>query len=71
MRKHHVRKAVTLAAAGGLLMGAGCSFSGLAANVWKGFGYSLGGIPAQIVTDLFIADLVDNIIGNNNNNTGA
>jgi hypothetical protein len=32
--------------------GGGASFNTLATNVWKGFGYALGGIPAQIVADL-------------------
>ena len=35
----------------GTLLGGGCSINGLARNVWAGFGYAIGGLPAQFVID--------------------
>lgn len=58
MRKFSKLAALTLT--GGLVLGSGCSFGGLTNNIWKGFGYALGGIPANIVSDLVLANfLVD------------
>lgn len=49
MRLNKFSKLAALTLTGGLVLSGGCGFSGLLGNVWKGFGYSLGGIPANIV----------------------
>lgn len=56
------RKAFALLVTGGLLLGSGCSFRGLASNIWIGFGRSIGSIPANVVNDLFIAPFIDAIL---------
>ncbi len=57
------KKALALLATGGMLLGSGCSFDSLLTNVWKGFGYSLGGLPADLVTQLFLQDFLDSLVG--------
>lgn len=49
MRLNKFSKLAALTLAGGLVLGSGCSLNGLLRNVWVGFGYSLGSIPADIV----------------------
>lgn len=66
MRIKKFSKLAAMALTGGLVLGSGCSFNGLARNVWAGFGYALGGIPADLVTNLFLADLIDAVDGDNN-----
>ncbi len=56
MRKFSKLAALTLT--GGLVLGGGCTFSGLTNNIWKGFGYSLGGIPANILSDFVLANFI-------------
>ena len=36
----------------GTMLNGGCSIEGLLKNMWAGFGYSLGGLPAQYLIDL-------------------
>jgi len=38
----------------GTILGSGCSFNGLARNIWAGFGYAIGGLPAQFVIDFLV-----------------
>ncbi|RJP37237.1 MAG: hypothetical protein C4547_05820 [Phycisphaerales bacterium] len=57
------KKALVLLATGGMLLGGGCSLDGLLRNVWTGFGYSIGALPAQVVTDLFLQDIIDSLTG--------
>lgn len=67
MRMNKFSKLAALALTGGLVLSGGCSFGGLANNVWKGFGYSLGGIPANILSDFVLA----NFIVDDTDNDGA
>lgn len=43
----------------GTMLQGGCSFNGLARNVWAGFGYAIGGIPAQFVVDFLLGAPAD------------
>jgi hypothetical protein len=43
---------------GAAMFASGCGWNGLTNNIWKGFGYSLGGIPANIVVTL-VDDFID------------
>lgn len=49
MRK--IKFAMLVAVTGGALFGSGCSLNGLLKNIWDGFGYGLGAIPANIIAD--------------------
>lgn len=66
-----VRKFTKIAAivsVAGLLQLGGCSFDSFSRNVWRGFGYSIGGLPASLVTGL-VSDLLGALginIGNAN-----
>lgn len=53
-----IRKGVALALLSLMcLTGTGCSLESLGMNIWKGFGYGIGGLPAGIVNN-FLSDLL-------------
>lgn len=54
MKKGLVAKFMMLGVVGGMMFSSGCN---LTRNIWRGFGESLGGIPANIVVSL-----VDNLV---------
>lgn len=53
------KKMIALVIVSGTVLQGGCFFNSLARNVWRGFGYSLGGIPAGIVVDLVIDPILN------------
>ncbi len=55
-------KLLPLIALTGFLFAGGCSFNGLLSNIWIGFGRAIGGVPAQVVTDVFLADFINNLV---------
>lgn len=55
MRK--ITKIAAIVSVAGMLQLGGCSFDSFSRNVWRGFGYSIGGLPASFVTGL-ISDLL-------------
>lgn len=38
------------------VLSSGCSINGLWRNIWSGFGYSLGGLPAQFLIDALLVN---------------
>lgn len=51
MTNRFMFKLAALVVAGGTLMQlGGCSLNSLLRNVWTGFGYGIGGLPADLVT---------------------
>lgn len=73
MRNRFTKIAAIVSLAGLLQLG-GCSWDSFIKNVWRGFGYSIGGLPAGFVTDAItgvIGGIGDIFGGNNNNNNNA
>ena len=64
-------KAISMLALGGMLLQFGGCLGTLPKNIWTGFGLGLGQIPAQVVYDAFLADLVGGVIGGGDDDGGA
>ena len=58
MRK--ITKIAAIVSVAGMLQLGGCSWDSFTKNVWRGFGYSVGGLPASFVNGL-IGDLLGNL----------
>lgn len=62
MKMKNKAKWLPLLAMGCALQFGGCfNFESLGRNIWFGFGSSLGGIPAGIVTDIVVAPLLNTV----------
>lgn len=64
-------KAISMLALGGMLLQFGGCLGTLPKNIWTGFGLGLGQIPATIVYDAFLADLVGGLIPDGGDETPA
>jgi hypothetical protein len=58
MRKQLKKAAVLLALSGGVLFQVG-SCDSLFRNIWRGFGYGLGALPADVINSFITGFLID------------
>jgi hypothetical protein len=56
-------KFAALLAMGGMMLQFGGCLGTLPRNIWTGFGYSLGALPANILAEAYIAPLLEGVIG--------